>query len=150
MMRSGLRCGAVYTRDTFLGVVGVLPGDELRVAIEHGVYVDDEIFSRRASQLLALPVEGDEWRGRALAFIQDVVVKRNFLYSFPYITHGVLGVAFVKRSGATMQVAAYQSFLWLVKNGYLLKGLSDSVYDGDSERSSTDVLDFKRRPFLYK
>ena len=149
-MRGGLRCGGVYTRDAFLRVVDGLPADELRVAIEHGVYVDDEIFLRRASQLLAQPVEGDEWRGRAVNFIQDVVAKRNFLYSFPYITHGALGVPFVKRSGATMQVAAYQSFLWLVKNGYLLKGLLDSVHDGDSERSSTDVLDLKRRPFLCK
>ncbi|MDA1328645.1 MAG: hypothetical protein O3C03_06880 [Proteobacteria bacterium] len=150
MMRGGLRCGGVYTRDAFLRVVDGLPADELRVAIEHGVYVDDEIFLRRASQLLAQPVEGDEWRGRAVNFIQDVVAKRNFLYSFPYITHGALDVPFVKRSGATMQVAAYQSFLWLVKNGYLLKGLLDSVHDGDSERSSTDVLDLKRRPFLCK
>ena len=126
MMRGGLRCGGVYTRDAFLRVVDGLPADELRVAIEHGVYVDDEIFLRRASQLIALPVEGDEWRGRAVNFIQDVVAKRNFLYSFPYITHGALGVPFVKRSGAAAQRAAHRIFMDLTSAGLLPRDQLDS------------------------
>jgi hypothetical protein len=122
MFQAGLRCGGVYTREAFLNKARELDADNLRTAIVYGVYVDDEAFAVRASELMALNPSGDQWRGLALTFIEDVVKKRNFMYCFPYITYGALGVPFLKRSGAAAQRTAYELFGELVKQHKLTNG----------------------------
>jgi hypothetical protein len=110
MCQVGLRCGGVYTREAFLNKARELDTNNLRTAIEYGVYVGDEAFAARAGGLLALNPSADQWRALALTFIEDVVAKRNFMYCFPYITYGALGMPFLKRSGAAAQRIAYELF----------------------------------------
>jgi len=120
MCQAGLRCGGVYTREAFLNKAQELDADNLRTAIEYGVYVDDEAFAARASELMALDASAAQWRGLALSFIEDVVAKRNFMYCFPYITYGALGVPFLKRSRAAAQKSASQVVRLLVERGMLI------------------------------
>jgi len=131
MLTSRLVCKGIYTRDKFMEKAKQLDADELRIAIEYGVFVDDEAFLNKAAELLETVSE--DWPVLALDFITMVVAKRNFLYSFPYITHRHLKVPFLKRGSSAAQLAAYKTFYRMEEQG-LIPNLCARTIDSDEPR----------------
>jgi len=131
MLTSRLVCKGIYTRDKFMEKAKQLDADELRIAIEYGVFVDDEAFLKKAAELLETVSE--DWPVLALDFITMVVAKRNFLYSFPYITHRHLKVPFLKRGSSAAQLAAYKTFYRMEEQG-LIPNLCARTIDSDEPR----------------
>ena len=128
MVAGRLDCKGIYTRDEFMDKAKSLDAGELRIAIENGVFVDDEPFLNKAAELL--DTESEDWPALALDFIAMVVAKRNFLYSFPYITYRHLKVPFLKRGSSATQLAAYKTFYRLDAQG-LIPNSCASTIDSD-------------------
>ena len=129
MVAGRLDCKGIYTRDEFMEKAKELDAGELRIAIENGVFVDDEAFLNEATELLA--TKSNDWPALALDFIATVVTKRNFLYSFPYITHRYLKVPFLKRGSSAAQLAAYKTFYRLEEQGLIPNSCASKIDSGE-------------------
>ena len=129
MLAESLICKGIYTRDEFIEKAKELDAGELRIAIENGVFVDDEAFLNEATELLA--TKSNDWPALALDFIATVVTKRNFLYSFPYITHRYLKVPFLKRGSSAAQLAAYKTFYRLEEQGLIPNSCASKIDSGE-------------------
>jgi hypothetical protein len=108
----------VYSPLRLLQALSGQPADFLAKTLDYAAYTDADLAAQGAA-LLADPARDEIWRQRVLAHVRATVARRNFCSAFPYASIRALGVPFLKKNRAELQLRMRRQYLRAVEAGDL-------------------------------
>lgn len=108
----------IYSPVRFLQMLADKPAEFLAKTLDYAAYTDPDLEQAGAA-LLTEASRDEDWRLRALAHIRETVSRRNFCSSFPYAAIGGMGVPFLKKNNAELQLRMRRQYLRAVEAGDL-------------------------------
>ncbi|HEY5762948.1 MAG TPA: rhamnan synthesis F family protein [Rhodocyclaceae bacterium] len=108
----------IYSPVRFLQAMAQQSTEFLAKTLDYAAYTDADL-ERESGALLAEPVRDDSWRDRVLVHLRTTSGRRNFCSAFPYASIQALGVPFLKKNRAELQMRMRRQFLRAVAAGEL-------------------------------